>query len=185
MLGSEFLSALLIIALSYRPSISGNMMAEAHPAPHSCINSTTEETRAFVESLFTAVALDNFGASFAAALSDDLVWTVSGSSVIAGTYPSKAIYIEKVLTPLRAVLVTLPVPIVEHIFADGNWATVNWRSEGVYGKNGANYDMQYAWLMRTGVDDEGDRKIVEVTGFYDSIKVDAVFGGYVFNTTKV
>ena len=79
----------------------------------------------------------------------------------------------------------LPVPIVEHIFADGDWATVNWRSEGVYGKNGANYDMQYAWLMRTKVDDAGDRKIVKVTGFYDSIKVNAVFEGYVFNTTKV
>ncbi|KAJ9606163.1 hypothetical protein H2200_009124 [Cladophialophora chaetospira] len=167
------------------PAALGFMMAEAHPYPHQCVNSTTEDTRAFVESLFTAVALDNFGASFAAALSDDLVWTVSGSSVIAGTYPSKQIYIEKVLTPLRAVLVTLPVPIVEHIFCDGDWATVNWRSEGVYGKNGANYDMQYAWLMRTEVDDEGNRTIVEVTGFYDSIKVNAVFEGYVFNATKV
>ncbi|ETI26918.1 hypothetical protein G647_10017 [Cladophialophora carrionii CBS 160.54] len=162
-------------------------MAEAHPSPsHKCTDSTTESTRSFVESLFTAVALDNFGASFAAALSDDLVWTVTGSSPIAGTYDGKQTYVDRVLTPLRDVLVTLPVPIVEHIFADGDWAVVNWRSEGVYGKNGANYDMQYAWLMRTEVDgDDGERKIVEVTGFYDSVKVMAVFEGYVFNTTKV
>ncbi|EXJ68717.1 uncharacterized protein A1O5_08511 [Cladophialophora psammophila CBS 110553] len=160
-------------------------MAEAHPFPHKCVNGTTEATRSFIESLFTAVALDNFGTSFAAALSDDLVWTVTGSSPIAGTYNGKQVYIDKVLTPLRDVLVSLPVPIVEHIFADGDWATVNWRSQGVVGKNGANYDMQYAWLMRTELDDTGARKIVEVIGFYDSVKVTAVFAGYVFNSTKV
>ncbi|KIW34469.1 uncharacterized protein PV07_01247 [Cladophialophora immunda] len=167
------------------PAGLGFMMAEAHPFPHKCVNGTTEATRSFIESLFTAVALDNFGTSFAAALSDDLVWTVTGSSPIAGTYNGKQVYIDKVLTPLRDVLVTLPVPIVEHIFADGDWATVNWRSQGVVGKNGANYDMQYAWLMRTELDDTGARKIVEVIGFYDSVKVTAVFQGYVFNTTKV
>ncbi|KIY01884.1 uncharacterized protein Z520_02022 [Fonsecaea multimorphosa CBS 102226] len=168
------------------PSGPGFMMAaEAHPSPpRKCVNGTTEATRSFIESLFTAVALDNFGTSFAAALSDDLVWTVTGSSPIAGTYNGKQVYIDKVLTPLRDVLVTLPVPIVEHIFADGDWATVNWRSQGVVGKNGANYDMQYAWLMRTELDDTGARKIVEVIGFYDSVKVTAVFQGYVFNTTK-
>lgn len=112
------------------------IMAEAHPYPpvHPPVDTTTNETREFVESLFTAVALDNFGQSFAAALSDNLVWTVTGSSPIAGTYASKQVYIEKVLTPLRAVLVSLPVPIVEHIVVDKEWAVVNWRSEGVVGK---------------------------------------------------
>lgn len=95
------------------------------------------KTRAFLESLFSAVALDNFGASFAAALSDDLVWTVTGSSPIAGRYEGKQVYIDGVLTPLRAVLVSLPVPIVEHIVVDGNWCTVIWHSEGVKGKDGA------------------------------------------------
>jgi hypothetical protein len=109
-------------------------MAEAHPYPPPAVDDTTNETREFVESLFTAVALDNFGQSFATALSDNLVWTVTGSSPIAGTYASKQIYIEKVLTPLRAVLVSLPVPIVEHIVVDKEWAVVNWRSEGVVGK---------------------------------------------------
>jgi len=161
------------------------MMAAAHSITHTGDNATTEATRAFIESLFTAVALDNFGASFAAALSDNLVWTVTGRSPIAGIYAGKQVYIDKVLTPLRDVLVSLPVPIVEHIFADGDWAVVNWRSEGARGKNGANYDMQYAWLMRTEPDEQGERKIVEVTGFYDSVKVTAVFEGYVFNTAEL
>ncbi len=141
----------------------------------------TPKTRAFLESLFSAVALDNFGASFAAALSDNLVWTVTGSSPIAGRYKGKQVYIDEVLTPLRAVLVSLPVPIVEHIVVDGYWCTVVWRSEGVKGKNGADYDMKYAWVMR--VDDEagnGELKIVEVVGFYDGQKVTAAFEGYTF-----
>ncbi|EHY58524.1 hypothetical protein HRR83_007102 [Exophiala dermatitidis] len=169
-------------------------MAEAHSSiPHhhgqdNRVNSTTSQTRAFVESLFTAVALDNFGASFAAALSDNLVWTVTGSSPIAGRYEGKQVYMDRVLTPLRDVLETLPVPIVEHLVVDGDWAVVHWRSEGVRGKNGADYDMQYAWLMRvareqadTGGAGGGDLKIVQVIGFYDGQKVAAVFEGYRFN----
>lgn len=81
------------------------------------------------------------------------------------------------LTPLRAVLQSLPVPIVEHIIVDGDWASIVWRSEGVKGKNGADYDMKYSWVMR--VDSEGgQQKIVEVFGFYDGQKVSNVFQGY-------
>jgi uncharacterized protein len=76
------------------------------------------------------------------------------------------------LTPLRNVLESLPVPIIDRIIVDCDWAAVNWHSEGVRGKNGANYDMSYAWSMRV---EEG--KIVEVIGWYDGAKVTAVFEG--------
>lgn len=64
----------------------------------------------------------------------------------------------------------MPVPIVDHIFVDGDWAVINWHSEGVRGKNGADYDMSYCWIMRVQ-----DDKIVEVKGFYDGEKVSKVF----------
>lgn len=54
-------------------------------------------------------------------------------------------------------------------------------------RNGANYDMQYAWIMRTEVVDENGvvgRKIVEVIGFYDGQKVTAVFEGYTFPPSR-
>lgn len=82
----------------------------------------------------------------------------------------KQVYLDEVLTPLRGVLETLPVPIVDKILVDCDWAVVNWHSEGVKGKNGADYDMSYVWIMRIA---EG--KIVEVIGFYDGAKVTAVF----------
>jgi uncharacterized protein len=160
--------------------ISSN--SQAHPTwqMQKC-DPQTPKTREFIESLFSAVALDNFGASFAAALSDDLVWTVTGSSPIAGRYEGKQVYINEVLSPIRSVLVSLPVPIVEHIVVDGSWCTVVWRSEGVRGKNGADYDMKYAWIMNVKQEDESDElKIVEVVGFYDGQKVTAVFEGYDF-----
>jgi len=90
-------------------------------------------------------------------------------------------HLSQVLTPLRAVLDSLPVPIVEHIVVDEYWATVVWHSEGVSGKNGADYDMKYSWLMRAqpeGVEGELELKIVEVIGFYDGQKVTDVFQGY-------
>ena len=174
-LTAVFIQLLLVMSMTSSTS-------EAHPPGmmQKC-DPNTPKTRAFLESLFSAVALDNFGASFAAALSDDLVWTVTGSSPIAGRYEGKAVYIKEVLTPLRDVLESLPVPIVEHIVVDGQWCTVVWRSEGVRGKNGADYDMKYAWVMH--VEDEkgdGELKIVEVVGFYDGQKVTAVFEGYTF-----
>lgn len=72
---------------------------------------------------------------------------------------------------------TLPVPIVERIIVDGDWVTIIWRSEGVKGKNGADYDMRYAWIMRVQ-EEAGMLKIVKVTGFYDGQKVANVFAGY-------
>lgn len=59
----------------------------------------TNTTRTFIANLFSAVALDNFGASFSSALSDDLTWTVTGSSPIAGVYHSKSEYVSQVGIP--------------------------------------------------------------------------------------
>lgn len=62
---------------------------------------------------------------------------------------------------------------------DGYWTTVTWHSEGVSGKNGADYDMNYAWVMRARPEgEEGELKIVEMIGFYDGQKVANVFEGY-------
>lgn len=113
------------------------IMAEAYPFPPHCpppapVDSTTDETREFVESLFTAVALDNFGQSFAAALADSLVWTVTGSSPIAGTYNGKQVYVDEVLTPLRAVLVSSPCPSssISSSTRSGLWSTGGVKERG-------------------------------------------------------
>ena len=65
----------------------------------------TSATRTFIAQLFSAVALDNFGASFSSALSDDLTWTVTGSSPIAGVYHPKSEYISQVGLPCAWALI--------------------------------------------------------------------------------
>ena len=69
------------------------------------------------------------------------------------------------------------MPILDSIITEEDKATVLWHSEGVKGKNGADYDMNYAWIMRVA-DEEAELKIIEVKGFYDGQKVARVFDGY-------
>jgi len=70
----------------------------ASPSTSDETMTTTNATRSFVESMFSAVALDNFGASFAEVLGEELSWTVTGSSPIAGVYEPKSVYISQVRT---------------------------------------------------------------------------------------
>lgn len=63
---------------------SVDMAARTQAHPVDACAATTDETRTLMDSLFSEFALDNFGESFAKALGDDLVWTVTGSSPIAG-----------------------------------------------------------------------------------------------------
>jgi uncharacterized protein len=59
---------------------------------------------------------------------------------------------------------------VQKILADGEWGCVNFRTEGVTGRNGADFSMQYCWLIKV----DGDQ-IAEVIGFYDTKKMNDVF----------
>jgi uncharacterized protein len=56
------------------------------------------------------------------------------------------------------------------MIVEDEWASVFFESEDVRGKNGADFSMQYNWLIRV----VGGR-IVEVVGFYDQKKMHDVF----------
>jgi ketosteroid isomerase-like protein len=123
-------------------------------------------TRATVEDVFSSVSESGFGAGFVDRLADDLVFTVTGTSPLAGRYTGKAEYQEKVLARLHERLATPLRPMIEQVLVDGEWATVRFRTEGVRGHNGTDFSMEYCWLVRV-VDD----RITEITGFYDSRKM--------------
>jgi ketosteroid isomerase-like protein len=130
----------------------------------------TEHTRALVTAMFERWEQEGDTGPFLAALADDLSWTVTGSSPIAGTYFSKAAYIEGVYRRLDERLEAWPVPRVRMIVADGEWAVVLWRGVEGRGRRGEDYTMDYTWWMRLA-----DDKIREVIGFYDGEKVHALF----------
>ncbi len=76
----------------------------------------------------------------------------------------------KIIKRLGDRLQSWPKPVVENIVVDGDTACVQFHGEGGVGKNGANFDMQYCWVLRLR-----DGLIAHVTGYYDSVKMTALF----------
>ena len=130
---------------------------------------TTEQTREFLTRMFDAWSRQDDPGPFVTALADDLHWTVTGTSPIAGLFTSKAAYLKEVLGPLGERLVAVPTLRVTRMLVDGEWAALHLQGHGA-GKRGENYDMDYCWMIRVQ-----DEQIREVVGFYDTTKVNALF----------
>ena len=134
-------------------------------------HTTTETTRAFLVDWFDRLAATGFdGGIFLDALSDDLVWTATGTSPVSGTFRGKQAYVDGVWRPLDRHLQRWPRADVLRILADGEWATVEFRGVGGLGVNGLDYSLQYCWVLRVV-----DGRITEVVGYYDQTKVEALF----------
>jgi uncharacterized protein len=143
-----------------------------NPAPvRSAAVTSTAEAGPFLRDWFARMAAKGFSAEvFLAGLAPDLVWTVTGTSPISGTYRGLRAYTEGVFRPLDERLVRWPNPVVERIVAEGEWGVVEFRGEGGVGRNGCDYSMQYCWSMHV----HGDL-VREVIGYYDQHKVAELF----------
>lgn len=128
------------------------------------------ETKTFINNLFGNIANEGWSTKFADALDDELVFTATGTSPLAGRYESKQKYKEGVLDRLHDRLAAWPKPIVDNVLIDEDSACVQFHSEDGQGKNGADFNMQYCWVLKL----KGS-KIVEITGYYDSAKMIALF----------
>jgi uncharacterized protein len=130
---------------------------------------STEQTRALVTEMFERWEQAGDTGPFLSALADDLCWTVTGSSPIAGTYTGKAAYIQGVYQRLDSRLARWPVPRVQRIAVDDDWAVVFFRGVDGLGRRGEDYSQDFTWWMRVA-----GGQIREVIGFYDSEKVSAL-----------
>lgn len=126
--------------------------------------------KSFIRNLFRDIAADGFAKKFEDALDDELVWVATGSSPLSGEYKGKQVYLQKIIGRLHARLQSWPKVVVENILVDGHVACVQFHGEGGVGKNGANFDIQYCWVMKIR-----NQKIVHVTGYYDSVKMSNLF----------
>lgn len=103
-------------------------------------------------------------------LAEHARWTIPGHSAVAGSYPSKAVFIEKVITPFNARMTTpLAVTNVRQIFTEGDTVIAFFDGAGE-ARDGVAYENTYVWIMRL----EGGR-IVDVNAFFDSIAFDALW----------
>jgi uncharacterized protein len=129
------------------------------------------DSGAFLRDWFQRLAESGWTAEvFLAALSEDLVWTATGTSPISGTYRGRKAYVDGIYRRLDEKLESWPRPAVERVVAEGEWGVVEFSSTGGRGRNGIDYNMRYCWVMRVEHD-----LVTEVIGYYDTSTVDALF----------
>jgi hypothetical protein len=129
--------------------------------------SQTQATRTFINDVFDG---KGFGPKFLNYLSDDMVWTATGTSPLSGVYHGKRAYQDDVFSKISSKLEKAPKPIIDRILVDQDWASVLFHTDGATAKNGMDFSMQYCWWIKVA-----GNKIVEVVGFYDQKKLIDLF----------
>lgn len=107
--------------------------------------------------------------SFFDLLAADMTWTITGKSAIARTYTSKAQFMREAIEPLNRRFSQKIVPTVISIHADGDMVIALWEGHAV-ATDGKPYTNTYSWYMKVS-----NRKIVEVTAFFESKDLDDIW----------
>ncbi len=126
------------------------------------------EARELVAYLFNSWEAGDSSAFFKV-LADDMQWTAIGTTPISGVSHSKSEYLTKTYAPLLKVFSGPTSCRLKRLMADGDLVTVEWHGETPLLKGGI-YVNDYCWVIRAK-----DDKIVEVTGYFDTASVNALF----------
>lgn len=102
-------------------------------------------------------------------LTDDVRWTITGSSVYSKTYTNKKQFIDEAVTPLSVRLAKPIVPTVRNLYADGDVVVAIWDG-ATTAKDGRPYRNTYSWAMTLK-----DGRITQVVAFLDLIPYIDVF----------
>jgi ketosteroid isomerase-like protein len=100
-------------------------------------------------------------------LAEDAVWTITGNSVAAKTYPSREAFMSEVIRPFNARMRTRLVPTVRHLYAEGDTVIAFFDASGET-RDGQTYANTYAWFLEMR-----DGRIARAHAFFDSIVFDA------------
>jgi ketosteroid isomerase-like protein len=106
--------------------------------------------------------------SFFDLLTDDMQWTISGSTILSKTYTSKKQFLDEVIDPLNQRLSKRITPTVRGLYAEGNMVIALIDGQAV-AKDDRPYNMAYAWFMEMK-----NGKIVKVTAFLDGLQFDDI-----------
>lgn len=134
------------------------------------MNELTEKNRLFVTQLFETLSKEGWGEGFLDALHEDVVFNPMGRSPISGRYEGKKVYDERVLIRLHDLLATRPSLIFDTAIVDNDMAAVRFHSVGGKGINGADFSMDYCWMLKIK-----ETKIIEIWGYYDTGKMIDLF----------
>ena len=149
-------AGILLIAASL-VFASAAMPAQATPS--------AEDNRALIARSFDAWR-DGTGGPYDL-LADDAVWTITGNSLAAKTYPSREAFMGEVIRPFNARMKTRLLPTMRHLYAEGNTVIAFFDAKGET-RDGQTYANTYAWFLEMK-----DGRIVRAHAFFDSIAFDA------------
>lgn len=95
-------------------------------------------------------------------LADDVNWTITGSSPLAGAYTSRQDFLERAIRPIFERLSEPIRPTVEAIVSEGDTVVVLWRGRAV-ANDGVSYDNRYCSFLKM----DGGR-VKEAVAFFDA-----------------
>jgi uncharacterized protein len=103
--------------------------------------------------------------SFFDLLSDDIEWTITGTSPISKTYTSRKQFLDEAIAPLSARLSKQITPKVRALYADGDTVIALWDGTAI-AKDGKPYNNTYSWYMTIKND-----RIVKAIAFFDTLEL--------------
>jgi hypothetical protein len=150
------------VALFAQPALSDAAHAQGEAAM-SQRTATEANNRQLVEQAFAAWASGS-GSPYDL-LADDVSWTIVGHSDASREYPSRAAFIDEVITPFNARMRPGQGlrPIIRELYASGDDVVIFFDASGV-AKDGVAYANTYAWFWRMR-----DGRVVRAHAFFDSI----------------
>lgn len=110
-------------------------------------------------------------------LTDDVQWTITGSSRFSKTYTPKQRLIDETVTPLASRLATPIVPKIRQVYADGDDVIVWWDGTAT-AKDNRPYRNTYCWIMTLK-----NGRITRVVAFLDLAAYTDVFNRIPDSTT--
>jgi len=106
-----------------------------------------------------------------AAMSDDVRWTLTGTTKYSGTMNGKQEIVNKLFKPIFAELETPGSNVIDNIIAEGDYVVVQQHGTGRRTKSGKDYNNTYCIVYKVA-----DGKIKEITEYCDTELVTAAFG---------
>jgi uncharacterized protein len=106
-----------------------------------------------------------------ATMSDDVRWTLIGTTKFSGTMNGKQEIVEKLFKPIFAQLETPGSNVIDNIIAEGDYVVVQQRGTGRRTKSGKDYNNTYCIVYKVA-----DGKIKEITEYCDTELITSAFG---------
>ena len=106
-----------------------------------------------------------------ATMSDDVRWTIMGTTKYSHTMNGKQEIIDKLLRPISAELESMGSNHVDNVIAEGDYVVVQQHATGRKTKTGNSYNNSYCLVYKVI-----NGKIKEITEYLDTELVTAAFG---------